>query len=160
MYPAAASPADCAVASSSRRYGARRAARISSSRVRQFRMGVQLLFWLQVVHRSAVGCPVNRPYSSTVTPITASHPCFSIGAGAARAASIISPKAFFASGADMDFTAESNGDPWRKYRQNVSFHQAPSTSRPRLDRRERPERGDAAPQRQRGESTGQALRAV
>ena len=50
-------------------------------------------------------------------------PCFSISTGSARAVSIIRPKAFFASRADMVFMAESCGDPFGHLGQNSSFWQ-------------------------------------
>jgi hypothetical protein len=43
--------------------------------------------------------------------------------GSARAVSIISPKAFFASRADMVFMADFRGDPLRHLGQNSSFWQ-------------------------------------
>ena len=55
--------------------------------------------------------PFSRSYSSTEITITTPRPCFSIRTGSARAVSIISPKAFFASRADMVFMANSRGDP-------------------------------------------------
>jgi hypothetical protein len=43
--------------------------------------------------------------------------------GSARAVSIISPKAFFASRADMVFMADFRGDPLRHLGRNSSFQQ-------------------------------------
>jgi hypothetical protein len=56
--------------------------------------------------------------------ITTPRPCFSMSTGSARAVSIISPKAFFASRVDMVFIAESRGDQLRHLGRNGSFQQA------------------------------------
>jgi hypothetical protein len=45
--------------------------------------------------------------------MTTPRPCFSLSTGSTRAVSIICPKAFFASRADMVFMAESRCDPLR-----------------------------------------------
>jgi hypothetical protein len=57
------------------------------------------------------------------TTMTTPRPCFSISTGPARAVSIISPKAFFASRADMVFMAVSCGDPCVHLGRNSSFEQ-------------------------------------
>ena len=51
----------------------------------------------------ASGRTVSRSYSSTAMTITTPRPCFSRSTGSARAVSIISQKAFFASRADSWF---------------------------------------------------------
>jgi hypothetical protein len=53
--------------------------------------------------------------------MTTPRPCFSISTGPARAVSIISPKAFFASRADMVFMADFQSYPLRHLGQNGSF---------------------------------------
>jgi hypothetical protein len=68
-------------------------------------------------------CAENRSYSSTETTTTTPRACFSISDGSARVASIIRPKPFLASGADMVFMAESRGDPWCHLGRNGSFQQ-------------------------------------
>jgi hypothetical protein len=66
---------------------------------------------------------VSRSYSSTETTTTTLRPCFSISTGSARAVSIISPNAFFASRADIVFMADFRGDPVRHLGRNSSFEQ-------------------------------------
>ncbi len=58
----------------------------------------------------------------------AQRPCDSISTGTALAASIIRPKAVFVSRADVDFIADSRGNPMRHKGQNGPFRQAVSVA--------------------------------
>ena len=55
--------------------------------------------------------------------ITTPRPCFSINSGSARAVSIINPKAFFASRADIVFIGSPRAESLHHYGNNGSFGQ-------------------------------------
>ncbi|MDR3509233.1 MAG: hypothetical protein P4L64_15170 [Caulobacteraceae bacterium] len=61
--------------------------------------------------------------------MTAPRPCFSFNTGSTRPVSIICPRAFFASRADMVLMTETRGDQSRYWGRNAPFLQALAITR-------------------------------